>query len=244
MSKYNLNFLMIKAQENNGLCLSNKFIKYSTKYPFKCENNHCFFTTIKALNLGFWCNQCARIKSGNNKRKNIDYLIELADNNRGKCLSTHYITTSTKYNWQCENLHIWSATANNIQRGKWCPICKESHGERKIRSFLEKYNISFIRQHIFKDCHGNSKKKKALPFDFYIPEHNICIEYDGEQHFKPIKSFGGFSGFEKCQFHDKIKTEYCKANNIQLTRISFHNFNQIDQILLEIVETIFYHVSR
>lgn len=70
-----------------------------------------------------------------------------------------------------------------------------------------------------------------LTFDFYLPEHNICIEYDGEQHFKPIKIFGGNLYFKQIKYHDKIKTQYCKTNNIELIRIPYTKFKNIKQIL-------------
>ena len=60
-----------------------------------------------------------------------------------------------------------------------------------------------------------------MPFDFYLPVKNIAIEYDGEQHFKSVDFFGGEETFKKQQLHDKIKTNYCKNNNISLLRIKF-----------------------
>jgi len=238
VSKYDLNFIIKKTNEFGGFCLSTVFVNYSHKYHFKCNNNHEWFGTIKSLNKGYWCDQCAKITSGLKRRKDINHLNELATKNLGKCLSNKYITTGTKYQWKCENDHIWSATANNIQRGKWCPICKESHGERKIRLWLESNNITFIRQHLFNDCYGNSKKKKPFPFDFYLPNQNLCIEFDGEQHFKPILKFGGLNSYIKCIENDKIKTEYCNRNNIKLIRIPYTSFNEIDLILKsKIIET-------
>jgi protein-arginine kinase activator protein McsA len=49
------------------------------------------------------------------------------------------------------------------------------------------------------------KKCTQLPFDFYLPNLNTCIEYDGEQHYKPISTFGGEEGLRKQQLRDKIK---------------------------------------
>ena len=38
----------------------------------------------------------------------------------------------------------------------------------------------------------------------------ICIEYDGRQHYQPVKDFGGETEFEKIKLRDNIKNEYCK----------------------------------
>lgn len=70
-----------------------------------------------------------------------------------------------------------------------------------------------------------------LPFDFYIPKNNILIEYDGEQHYKSVKMWGGDNAFEKRKLHDSIKTKYCLDNKIKLLRIPYWDFDNIDEIL-------------
>ena len=82
-------------------------------------------------------------------------------------------------------------------------------------------------QYKFDDC----KFKYVLPFDFYLPQYNCCIEFDGEQHYKIIKHFGGFDKFVDTKIRDTIKNEYCKNNDIKLIRISYWNFNNIEKIL-------------
>ena len=71
---------------------------------------------------------------------------------------------------------------NNHLKGRGCPRCKESKGERRIRRYLECNNIKFDSQKSFDGCSNKSK----LNFDFYIPELNMCIEYDEIQHFESI----------------------------------------------------------
>jgi hypothetical protein len=228
-SKHSIEKFIQFAQKRGGFCLSTKYEGIHKKYHWKCEFGHEWLSEANSvINSNNWCDACARINSGNKRRNNIDYLHSLAKKNKGKSLSNFYSIVAAKYEWECEKGHRWFATANNIQRGKWCPICKESHGERKIRNWLESKNISFIRQHSFKDCYGISKKKKPLIFDFYLPEYNICIEYDGEQHFRPIMKFGNVDGYQKCQYNDKIKTEYCIKNNIHLIRIPYYDFSKIE----------------
>jgi len=70
-----------------------------------------------------------------------------------------------------------------------------------------------------------------LPFDFYLPKLNICIEADGIQHNTPYKFFGGEEKFNKLKNHDKIKTEYCSKNSIQLIRVPYSQLNNIPIIL-------------
>lgn len=111
---------------------------------------------------------------------------------------------------------------NHLQ-GKGCPICQESHGEKIVTNILKRKNIKFNPQHRFEDCRNTIKGRycKKLPFDFYLPNLNVCIEYDGRQHFIPVAKFGGEDGLERLQARDKIKNEYCKKNGIKLIRIPY-----------------------
>lgn len=54
-----------------------------------------------------------------------------------------------------------------------------------------------------------------------MPKYNICIEYDGKQHFEPIKYFGGITKFEYQKNNDQIKDDYCSKNGIRLMRLPY-----------------------
>ena len=130
--------------------------------------------------------------------------------------------------------HEWEATPANLVAGKGCPACRQSSkGENRIKDWLEENNINFKMHYRFKDC----VNKKPLPFDFYLEEYNLCIEYDGPQHFKPTLWFGSISQEEaekvlvEGQKRDTIKTKYCEEKNIRLLRISYKDFKKINEIL-------------
>lgn len=103
----------------------------------------------------------------------------------------------------------------DLKRG--CPVCRESHGERRIREYLIENQISFEAQKKFSDC----KDRLPLPFDFYLNDYNLVIEYDGEQHFKPVEFFGGKKSYELRHKHDLIKDDYCKQKGISILRIPY-----------------------
>jgi very-short-patch-repair endonuclease len=114
-----------------------------------------------------------------------------------------------------------------------CPKCRESKGEKKIRLYLESYNVEYIKNKRYKDC----RDKNPLPFDFYIPTKNLLIEFDGEQHFNHMR-FGNMGRckdkeeyLRKIQYRDSIKTNYCLNNNIKLLRIKYTEINNIESIL-------------
>ena len=83
----------------------------------------------------------------------------------------------------------------------------------------------------FNEC----RYKNKLKFDFFLPDKNICIEYDGQQHFYPIRYFGGKKSFELQKIKDKIKDDYCISNNIKIIRIKYDK--QKDEII-SIIESI------
>ncbi len=116
---------------------------------------------------------------------------------------------------------------NHIHSMQGCPKCNSSKGELFIRTILKKYNIKFIEQFKFENC-INPLTSRQLSFDFYLTELNIIIEYDGIQHYKPIKIFGGEEAFKKQQINDLIKDQYCSMNNIKLIRISKNNIRSIE----------------
>ncbi len=86
-----------------------------------------------------------------------------------------------------------------------------------VAFILQSFNIDFDRQKSFSDL----KHKRLLYYDFYLPELNMCIEYDGEQHFKPVLNWGGDELFKELQLKDKLKNEYCKKHNISLLRLTY-----------------------
>ena len=104
----------------------------------------------------------------------------------------------------------------HLNGGK-CKYCLKSKREKELERILIKYNIKYICNHTFDDCKNIFK----LRFDFYLPDLNICIEIDGDQHFMPIEFFGGESAFQSTKKRDEIKNEFCKKNAIILIRISY-----------------------
>ena len=140
-----------------------------------------------------------------------------------------YINWYSKIEIVCKKHGVFLQSPHLHLQGEGCSSCFSSKGENKIEIFLINNNIKYVKRKIFKDC----IYKKELPFDFYLPEYNICIEYDGEQHFKEISVFGGKERYQKQILYDEIKNNYCQNNLIQLIRIPYYNFNKIETILAE-----------
>lgn len=113
-----------------------------------------------------------------------------------------------------------------------CGCRKISHGEEKIIQTLNNSNIKYYCQYSFNDC-INPDTGRVLRFDFFLPEYNYCIEYDGQQHFlKYVQDYGsGWNNvdtYRQCHKRDLIKNYYCEEHNIGLLRIPYYDYNKID----------------
>lgn len=152
-------------------------------------------------------------------------------------LMGNYVNSYTKTLFKCYGCKQqceWETSPASVLCGRRSPNCYSSNGEIKIQQFLQLYNIHFIKEYKFEDC----KNIHCLPFDFYLPQYNMCIEYDGEQHYRPI-NFGGCSddkaiqSFQSTYINDNIKNQYCEQHNINLLRIPYYDFKDIDTILYQ-----------
>jgi len=125
----------------------------------------------------------------------------------------------------------WFATLSNLLYNKTgCPFCKMSKGEKLIKKYLDDNKILYRSEFRFTDL----KNSRPLPFDFYLPDYNMCIEYDGIQHFIPIEYFGGEKSLIYNQMIDKKKSDYCSEKGIKLVRLTYLDIKKIRQLLDEV----------
>ena len=116
-----------------------------------------------------------------------------------------------------------------------CPICQSSKGEIKITKILDKDNEKYIKQKSFKDC-INPKTKCRLKYDFYLPKHNILIEFNGLQHYmKNTRWHQNEETLEKQQFRDQIKKDYAIHHGYKFLVIRYDE--NIEEIMEKVLTT-------
>jgi Zn finger protein HypA/HybF involved in hydrogenase expression len=147
---------------------------------------------------------------------------------------TPYINMATIIKIKCKKCHniFEQKPKDHIHNKEGCPYCRESKGEKLIKNILITNKINFIQQKTF----DNLKYIRALKFDFYLSDYNTCIEYDGEQHHEKFRFEIDNIGLLKRQKRDKIKTEYCLKNNINLIRINLSNKDDLISIINNILK--------
>jgi Zn finger protein HypA/HybF involved in hydrogenase expression len=205
-----------------------KMINNKTKVLIKCEKHGMFEQTPSSHLSGSGCNKCY-IESRPLNIKNFINRCQKIHNNRYIYENDKIINNKIKINIICKKHGKFKQTPHHHLNGAGCPKCSLSKGELKIENILKINNIEYVSQHKFDDC----KHKQQLKFDFYLPNKNTCIEYNGVQHYESIEYWGGKDGLKYRSNNDIIKENYCKTNNINLIVIK-HNEN-IDDLISKII---------
>lgn len=131
-------------------------------------------------------------------------------------------TKKGKFLFVCECGEKYYCTLDEVMNNNKprirCKHCTSSisSGEKAVTNWLIKNNINFKFQYRFKDC----KYIRPLIFDFYLPDYNICIEFDGAYHYKKQPHVTD-EQFYLQKERDNIKSEYCNNNGIKLIRIPY-----------------------
>lgn len=212
------------------------------KVWWKCKNNLCGCHNWNAVisnrtgEQKSGCPYCLNLKlcDHNNLFYKHPYLCEEWNYEKNEKSPNEYSPGSKeKVWWKCKKyplcFHIWEAViySRTNEQKSGCPICNVSKGEIIITNYLINHNIEYVPQKKFNGCIS----KKKLSFDFYLPDHNILIEFDGIQHFQYINFFHKKSTFEYTIIKDNIKLKFCFENKIKLLRITYEEIDFIEEIL-------------
>lgn len=185
---------------------------------------------------GCGCSDCANEAISKSLMLNTDIFRQRAKDKYGD----RFDLTDTVYKGWDENVTIKCNTCgeyfeqkpNNFLRGFGCPNCNLSNGEAIIKNFLENFSINFKQQYALPN-EDKSCSNKKLFVDFFLPYLNTIIEFNGDQHYRPVEIWGGKEQFEKQQRRDNALRAYCKAHKIKLIEIPYKDMGNIENILME-----------
>lgn len=106
-----------------------------------------------------------------------------------------------------------------------CGCQSMSSGEKKIFDILVENNINFTSQYKIIEF----SDKMRFDFGIFNSEGVLIrlIEFDGEQHYRPVDAWGGEETYRQTVYRDNLKNEYCLSNNIDLMRIPYWEYDNI-----------------
>ena len=223
---YTLEDVQMMANKHNISILN--YINSKNPIHYRC--NKCGFESDVRLstlkNNIFNCPECSR------QLKNKKFLEKVYQRNPNIIVLEEYQKLEEPVLCKCKVCNMeWRATPHNLMNGTSCPNCSTSKGEREVKSFLIKHNIKFIPQYMIRGQFGNRNK---IFVDFYLPNLNCIIEYNGIQHYISVERFGGEIALQNQLQRDEDLRSYCKNCNIRLIEIKYtENISDILNNLLK-----------
>lgn len=210
------------------------YIGNRQKIEVVCKlKNHISKKSISHILSNVGCSHCSK-KHKYNKDEFINICNDIHNNKYDYSLS-EYIDIKTKIDIICPIHGSFTQIPHSHKNGAGCKKCNKSIGENIISEILDNKNIEYVEQKTFEKLIYKSK----LYIDFYLPNYQLCIEFDGIQHKKAYDFFGGESALKERIKRDDIKNNFCKENNIKLLRIShFINYKNRESIYIKIKEKI------
>lgn len=265
MTRGNMNREEVQGcQYCSGKNLPHSYIreKIENKYPFKvlseyngmnnplkcyCNKHNKEFTrqAKSIFYKGVGCEDCTYEKHSN-AFKLTDDLISNRIHNANPDLDVisleRYSEKNRYVKVRCEKCgYTWDSPYSSIiVNHTSCPNCspKISNGESKLIEILYNKNYNYSPQYKIPEC----KYKYSLPFDNALLDSDnklICLfEYQGEQHYKPIKYFGGEEKFKETKLRDQIKKDFCQEHNIPLLIIPYWEYNNMENLVDDFINNI------
>lgn len=207
--------------------------------PLKIECTQCLSAKYELpydlLNSEILCDSC----NTKGRKSESKFLLDLKEVSGGsfKALG-RYVNSSVRIPF----LHVDCGRVSEVAPSRFlgnptCTHClKESYsggsyGEKAVADVLDSLSIEYSREHTFEYL---GRKR----YDFFIPSLNIAIEYDGEQHFKAVDHWGGEEALKRTQESDALKNDFCEYMGIDLLRIPYWEFDNIDEIVSNFIDTV------
>ena len=190
-----------------------------------CPEGHKCKIRFNDFNHGHGCRECGKGLRSEVQRTDYEIIKQGFEKEGYTLITEKYINNKQDLTCKCPNGHTYTTQWNRFQQGLRCPMCNSPKGEEFIIKLLKELEIEFIHDECIWKPYNNLRP------DFFLPNYNLVIEFDGIQHFEPVDFFGGQKGFEKRQQKDKEKNKYCKNNNIDILRIPYWDFDNIEKII-------------
>lgn len=207
---------------NNYIYTKVNYIETHEKICIICPKHGEFWQIASSHLQGHGCIKCKNENNKINQLWTLEKFIERAKKIHGVL----YDYSLSEYNGSNKPIKIICKIHGEFEqlplthiRGATCPKCK-----LKNQNLLyEKLKKDFLSEHI--EWEYSPEWLGRQRFDISFPKYNIAIEYNGRQHYVPVKQFGGKIGFNKTIERDSLKKKKCIENNWSLFELKY-NYNE------------------
>lgn len=212
-----------RVHKNKYTYCSDGYKDTNDKIKIICPTHGEYSQSANSHLNGCGCPFCSPVGNTSKKMTTESFIERAKEIHKTRYLYdfVEYINSHTKVSIKCQKHGIFlQEPASHLYGKSGCPKCKLSKSELLINDFLQKNNINFISQYKFDGC----LSKRKLPFDFYIPSANLVIEYQGEQHYAPMRYCSGERGTNRLitlKQRDEIKKIFCIKNNVNFLEITY-----------------------
>lgn len=207
-----------------------------TPVIIKCKRHNCEFQVLpnNVKQNMLLCPECRKEYKQKTQSKDLQLFIEQANKihfNKYDYSKTVYINNKIPVKIICPIHGEFEQTPSSHLDGYGCHKCKNKNQTKIFNILKEKFPNEIIEYEYSPTWLGTQR------FDIYFPKYNIAVEYDGQQHFVPIKWFGGDLTLQKVQERDLLKNQKCKDNNCILFRIKYdYTEETIDNLVQNITQ--------
>lgn len=237
----NDNFLS-RAKDVHGERYDYSKTNYSTsnkKVIIICPTHGEFLQYPQNHLKGHECIECGYKATGDTLRKTNEEFISEAKMVHGKNYDyskVNYLTCKIDVDIICPTHGLFKQNPTNHLNGCGCPLCVDiwnSKGSQRIEKWLIFNEIEYVKEKTFDELRSKTMHNQKLRFDFFLPKQKTFIEYDGEQHFKPVDFWGGEKAYIELVANDKLKDKWVGEQGFRMIRISFKEKERIEDILRE-----------
>ena len=215
---HSYDFVKSEVEKRGGILITKGYKNASTELEIICGSGHTFYTDYGRINQGMWCKSCAIKKSSHS----YEFIKSEVEKRGGILITKEYINTSQKLEIICEKNHTFNISYHGINHDNWCAECSLRKTQRKLQNILE----SLLQQPALFNYKGfdwlrNPKTNRKLEIDLWFPALKLAVEYDGEQHFRPVVFNGNLDRAKKnlkgVKYRDRLKNKLIKQhpNDVQ-----------------------------
>ena len=208
------------VEEKNGELLTQNCYSATMLFYVKCKVENCeriWQTSYSRIQSGCWCPRCIGFD-----RYTVDEIKQIIGN-RGILITKEIKNVKQKIDIRCNCGCLFSPYVYGLVRGVWCGACRSGNKSQSELYYIIK--SIFTNQEVLYDQYPFDwlKDKQKLEIDIWVPNIKLAIEYDGKQHYFPVKFSNAMTdtqancALQMTQYHDELKntltaqhTDECK----------------------------------